>query len=356
MGVIIGRKLREPAEGESVPIMESIHVTTAPDAPKRGLLSLQSINELKRGLKRLAAQTAAGRQKALAWLRQKTRAAVTAAQPTAERFGRQAAAAWRAFEPKAKAAGRQALTGARQAADQGGRWLVSAGRAAGAGLKKLGGLVKERLQAASDTFEHIQMRQKEHAERRREKKQFLGELMTKVSSDAAESAAPAPAEPAVVSKEKTVETTVVETPQAEIIETKIEEQVAREAPWPPPSPKPREPIWVRWRRPAPAAVGRAPATKPAIELRPRRRPPLAEAPEDKTRMHTILREQERLIIRQIVKQPRDIALYKRLGFVYMELEERSDAKECFEQALKLGSQDPLIRKELERLKARHVTV
>lgn len=181
-------------------------------------------------------------------------------------------------------------------------------------------LAQSRIEALSHTLQHIRMRQTEHAQRMRTKEKFLGELMAKVQKPEEVKQEPAPPAPPIVP-----------TP------LKISQPAAKQAVQPP--------FWSRFKFPHPASPGTtAPATRPMPVVRP-------EEPENQERMVKILREQEQIILRQIVKHPKDIALYKRLGFVYLELGESPDAVECFRQAVKLGSQDPLVRKELQRLLA-----
>jgi len=71
--------------------------------------------------------------------------------------------------------------------------------------------------------------------------------------------------------------------------------------------------------------------------------------EDRVFKERILRKQERLILEKITSNPKDPRLYKRLGYVYLELGERRDARRCFEYALKIGRRDKDIVKVLENL-------
>jgi len=64
----------------------------------------------------------------------------------------------------------------------------------------------------------------------------------------------------------------------------------------------------------------------------------------------ILLKQEQSILKLIVSKPKDFNLYKKLGFIYKELGNLEDARNCFEYALKLGAKDREIQKELELLK------
>src|SRR3989338_1454763 len=165
--------------------------------------------------------------------------------------------------------------------------------------------IKDQWQALYDSIEHIKMRQEEHRARLKERRHFLGDLATKVAEGREEQKKPA----------------VKPAPQSAAPQ--------------PVSPAPA-PSWVE----EPAQT-RAEGARSA---------PLSGGEvENLARMERILREQERILIQEIVKKPKDIALYKRLGFVYVELGEIADARECFEQAVRLGSQDPLIRHELKKI-------
>ncbi|MEO0084770.1 MAG: tetratricopeptide repeat protein, partial [candidate division WOR-3 bacterium] len=64
----------------------------------------------------------------------------------------------------------------------------------------------------------------------------------------------------------------------------------------------------------------------------------------------ILMKQEQSLLKLIVSRPKDFNLYKKLGIIYKELGSFEDAKNCFEYALKLGSKDRDIVRELEALK------
>jgi tetratricopeptide (TPR) repeat protein len=69
----------------------------------------------------------------------------------------------------------------------------------------------------------------------------------------------------------------------------------------------------------------------------------------------ILKHKEAVLLRAVADNPRDISLYKRLGFLYLELDESSEARHCFEQALKLGSQDEQVKQSLEKLESRKIS-
>lgn len=56
-------------------------------------------------------------------------------------------------------------------------------------------------------------------------------------------------------------------------------------------------------------------------------------------------EEERLII-EIAKNPKDAVLYAQLGDIYMEMNNYSDAKESYEAAIELNSQDEASKKKL----------
>ncbi len=53
-----------------------------------------------------------------------------------------------------------------------------------------------------------------------------------------------------------------------------------------------------------------------------------------------LEQKERNLLEAIAKQPKNPNFYKRLGKIYLQMQNIADAKNCFEYALKLGAQDP----------------
>lgn len=76
--------------------------------------------------------------------------------------------------------------------------------------------------------------------------------------------------------------------------------------------------------------------------------PQAE-PESSKWSQDILKQKEIALLKQVSARPKDISLYKRLGFLYVELGLRNEARQAFETALRLGSQDSEIKKQLEKL-------
>lgn len=173
-------------------------------------------------------------------------------------------------------------------------------------IKKTADWAGEQVQSTYDTVQHIKMRQREHKERLQERRNFLGDLATKVNesrkSEASHQSKAAGANATEdINKLLPADEPVVEMPSSLASHDDMDNNEK------------------------------------------------TNGAENRERMENILREQEAILIKQIVKNPKDIALYKRLGFVYLELSEWGDAKECFEQAMKLGSQDPIIRHELKRL-------
>ncbi|KKU82383.1 MAG: Tetratricopeptide TPR_2 repeat protein [Parcubacteria group bacterium GW2011_GWA2_47_8] len=71
-----------------------------------------------------------------------------------------------------------------------------------------------------------------------------------------------------------------------------------------------------------------------------------EEVENADRTLALLKREERALLEAIMRTPRDIRLYKRLGVVYQELGAEQDAQRCFKEALRRGSQDPEVRKAL----------
>lgn len=65
----------------------------------------------------------------------------------------------------------------------------------------------------------------------------------------------------------------------------------------------------------------------------------------------ILEKKERSLIEAIAKNPKNPNFYKKLGKIYLQMQNTLDARQCFEYALKLGAQDPELRQllvEIER--------
>lgn len=59
-------------------------------------------------------------------------------------------------------------------------------------------------------------------------------------------------------------------------------------------------------------------------------------------------EEQRLII-EIARSPKDVQLYKKLGNIYIKIEEWHDAAESFKKALELNPEDETTRNKLTRL-------
>ena len=82
----------------------------------------------------------------------------------------------------------------------------------------------------------------------------------------------------------------------------------------------------------------------------RRMAPVQAVPEvddeNMRRTQQLLRQEEQALLDAIMRTPKDIRLYKRLGLVYQELGNDRDAHQCFREALKRGSQDPEVRRAL----------
>lgn len=64
----------------------------------------------------------------------------------------------------------------------------------------------------------------------------------------------------------------------------------------------------------------------------------------------ILHRKEQGLLDAIVKNPKNPNFYKKLGKVYLLMNNTDDAKNCFEYALKLGAQDPEIKSLLVEIK------
>ncbi len=230
----------------------------------------------------------------------------------------------------------------------------------------------QKIQKLRDTIEHMQMRQKEHAARMKEKKEFLGDLMDKVvrpkkaegENQAVNSTSPlgqspedvpsAPvelAEPEILvadlAASQQPESVKIEETQeiGELVESvdlaEVPEEIEEAEELEVPKSTRTKVAWQffeRFKNKGPAPLEEV---LPKVEV--------IEPAEPDERTLAILREQEQIILHQITKTPQDIALYKRLGFVYVELGEKNDARLCFAQAVKLGSQDPLVKRELQIL-------
>jgi tetratricopeptide (TPR) repeat protein len=58
---------------------------------------------------------------------------------------------------------------------------------------------------------------------------------------------------------------------------------------------------------------------------------------------------EDLLIERVAANPKDIEAYERLGEYYMEIENLTDAKECFKQVLKLSPTNRSVKYKIKRL-------
>lgn len=58
---------------------------------------------------------------------------------------------------------------------------------------------------------------------------------------------------------------------------------------------------------------------------------------------------EELLIERVAANPKDIEAYERLGEYYMEIENYSDAKECFKQVMKLNPANRNVKYKIRRL-------
>lgn len=54
----------------------------------------------------------------------------------------------------------------------------------------------------------------------------------------------------------------------------------------------------------------------------------------------LFHQKEEQLLAQIMKDPRNPSSYKKLGKIYLHLENWKDARQCFEYAMKLGARDP----------------
>ena len=60
-------------------------------------------------------------------------------------------------------------------------------------------------------------------------------------------------------------------------------------------------------------------------------------------------QQEKNILEEIKANPRDMELYKKLGFLYFEYKNYEDALNSFQQAIKLGCKDEKVLKAIEEI-------
>ncbi len=74
-----------------------------------------------------------------------------------------------------------------------------------------------------------------------------------------------------------------------------------------------------------------------------------DAEKQDEKQQEILQEKERALLREVAERPTDISLYKKLGFLYLELGREDEARQSFQVAIKLGSQDAAIQEQLEQL-------
>lgn len=65
---------------------------------------------------------------------------------------------------------------------------------------------------------------------------------------------------------------------------------------------------------------------------------------------TILQEKEKWLLYAISKNPKNTSFYKKLGRIYLQMNNPEDARNCLEYALKLGSQDPEVRALLSEMR------
>ena len=65
---------------------------------------------------------------------------------------------------------------------------------------------------------------------------------------------------------------------------------------------------------------------------------------------TILMKKEKWLLYAILKNPKNANFYKKLGRIYLQLNNREDARNCFEYAVQLGSQDPEVKALLSQLR------
>jgi len=64
----------------------------------------------------------------------------------------------------------------------------------------------------------------------------------------------------------------------------------------------------------------------------------------------ILQKKERWLLYAIAKNPKNANFYKKLGRIYLQMNNIDDARNCFEYVLKLGSQDPEIKSLLSSMR------
>ena len=301
--MILRRWLRRRQAGvtPSAPAAFNVEPTPTPAAPKSESAPAESFSAKAINPPRLNLVAV---KSFLAKAAQNTRDfSVNRAWPWLKVAGRKSLAATKSFLNKAANRAKVAYTAGLPKVAYGAKAAQTFTKRGGLNILKFGRLaakaVKDQWQALYDSIEHIKMRQEEHRARLKERRHFLGDLATKVAEGRDEQKKPA----------------------------------IKSAPQPVAQPKPQPIAPLMPSRPEPPAT---PSPAPG-EI------------ENLARMERILREQERILIQEIVKKPKDIALYKRLGFVYVELGEIADARECFEQAVRLGSQDPLIRHELKKI-------
>lgn len=65
----------------------------------------------------------------------------------------------------------------------------------------------------------------------------------------------------------------------------------------------------------------------------------------------ILEQKEKNLLEAIIKNPREISFYKKLGKVYIAMNNFEDAKNCFQYVIKSGSKDPEIKELLDKMPA-----
>lgn len=65
----------------------------------------------------------------------------------------------------------------------------------------------------------------------------------------------------------------------------------------------------------------------------------------------ILSQKEKNLLEAIIKNPRDISFYKKLGKVYIAMNNFEDAKNCFQHVIKSGSNDKEIKELLDKISA-----
>ena len=65
----------------------------------------------------------------------------------------------------------------------------------------------------------------------------------------------------------------------------------------------------------------------------------------------ILSQKEKNLLEAIIKNPSDISFYKKLGKVYIAMNNFEDAKNCFQHVIKSGSKDKEIKELLDKILA-----